>query len=656
MNDYLFQVAMVINTSHDNFYDNLMNIVIYILGCDMKKVIALSVQEIMQNIENKIKLEFTEKEIQKAIIKGMKKNYIFESSDEYPSKYSLGEEGIKKIHLDNLDKFSECVDAYIKTYEISSGFTNEKISELIQKFLYGCIGENIDILVLIVRGEYEENADKVHGFNNAERKIINDFLDWENEEKDEILFRLISFSVDYSRLTVKKSTKQFNDLLKGKVFYLDANIFFRLMGINNLKRKETTQKFIEKCKEENIKLLYTNITRQEIFDSLDYHVGELKKFVQLYRGYGSALNNALKQENMEKGFYMEYYHWARRENSFGKFEEFKSYLKSQFYQCSAGISCEEIDTYEIDNNLVEDLMNKKQNKTGHDNVVIDIKNLCHVKNKRKKNSGNIVSWNTKYYLITADHRLIEWVDEKYSPRNPIAVLPSVWYSLILKLKGREKDGYQSFIEFIKLRYIQEDTSPRIMQVLNAICQKTSNGELQDRLLDEIYDNNKEFNALSKVSKDDVEKLVDEKYDNILEKERAEAYAEGKNIGEKGIIETALNNREIGMKIGHIEEQINQINRNLVTEAQYKSRKNKFIIIGGNIIVYLLALLLFSIVPYQVIKDYKWFISILPAFFTYILSSNFFLLRYKDIYDELRFEKKNELDDLQAQLEKLEKEK
>lgn len=657
MNDYLFQVAMVINTSHDNFYDNLMNIVIYVLGCDVEEAIALSVQDIMQNIENKIKLEFTEKEIQKAIIKGMKKNYIFENSDVYPSKYSLSEAGIKKIQLDNLEKFSECVDEYIKTYEICSEFSNEKISELIQKFLYGCIGENIDILLLIVRGEYEENANKIQGFNNAERKIINDFLDWENDKKDEILFQLISFSVDYSRLTVKKSTKQFNDLLKGKVFYLDANIFFRLMGINNLKRKETTQKFIEKCKEENIKLLYTNITRQEIFDSLDYHVGELKRFVQLYRGGGSALNNALKQENIEKGFYMEYYHWARREHSFGKFEEFKTYLKSQFYQCSTGIGCEEIDTYEIDNNLVEGLMNKKQGKTGHDNAEIDIKNLCHVKSKRKKSSGDMVSWNTKYYLITADHRLIEWVDEKYSPRNPIAVLPSVWYSLILKLKGREKEGYQSFLEFIKLRYIQEDTSPRIIQVLNAICQKTPNGELQDRLLDEIYDNNQEFNALSKVSKkDDIEKLVDEKYNNILEEERAKAYAEGKDAGEKGISETALNNREIGVMIGRIEEQIKQINRNLVDEAQDKSRKNKFIIIGGNIIVYLLALLLFSIVPFQVIKEYKWFISLLPAFFTLILSNNFFLLRYNDIYNELCFKRKNELDDLQEQLEKLKKEK
>ena len=31
MNDYLFQLAMVINTSYENFHDNLLNIIIYVI-------------------------------------------------------------------------------------------------------------------------------------------------------------------------------------------------------------------------------------------------------------------------------------------------------------------------------------------------------------------------------------------------------------------------------------------------------------------------------------------------------------------------------------------------------------------------------------------------------------------------------------------------
>ena len=34
------------------------------------------------------------------------------------------------------------------------------------------------------------------GYTNEQRRIINDFLDWDDKEKNEILFRLIAFSVD----------------------------------------------------------------------------------------------------------------------------------------------------------------------------------------------------------------------------------------------------------------------------------------------------------------------------------------------------------------------------------------------------------------------------------------------------------------------------
>lgn len=656
MNDYLFQLAMVINTSHDNFYENLMNIVIYILGYDVDNVVSLCIQEIANDIEKKIKLEFTEKEINKAIKRGIQKDYIIESSDEVPSKYFLGEPGIKKIHMDKLDKFSCCIDEYIEKYDICNEFTNDKVKELIHKFLYGCIGENINILVLIVRGDYSEKINDIQGFNNAERKIINDFLDWKNDEKDEILFRLISFSVDYSRLTVKKSAKQFSDLLKGKVFYLDANIFFRLMGINNLRRKETTQKFVDKCKEEHIKLLYTNLTRQEIFDSIDFHISELKKFVKSYRGYGSALNTALEKENIEKSFYMEYYHWAKRNDSFRQFDDFKSYLKSQFYKCCDGISCEEVGTIEISSNHVQSLLDKKKQRAGYDNVVIDIKNLSHIKEKRRKSRGDVVSWNTKYYLISADHRLIEWVDETFSPRNPIAVLPSVWYSLILKLKGREKEGYQSFLEFVKLRYVQDNGPQKIQHILSAICDKTSNGELQDRLLDEIYDSNQEVNAMSKLKEEDIEALVDEKYDNILEEERTKAYAEGKDIGERKIAETAENNREIGIKIGKIEEKIDQTEKELNLKSQRIVMRNKVISVLIIVAIYITVFLLCGIAPVQFLKKWKWFLPIITVPLTALLSGKFLPINHETVHKEQRFKKENELKDLQNELEELRKRK
>lgn len=351
MNDYLFQLAMVINTSYENFHDNLLNIIIYVMSSQESDVDAMSISAIAGCIDKNVRLEFTEKEITKAMRLGLAKGLIFKTPDSKKELYSLSEKGIQRIHFENVQLFSDIIDQYMEIYQVNESYSNENVKDLIHKFLYGSIGENISVLLSVVEGKYETSNDVTEKFNNEERKIINDFLDWNNREKNDVLFRLISFSVDYSRLTVKKNSRQFNNLLNGKVFYLDANIFFRLMGINNLKRKETTQKFIAKCKEEKIKLMYTNITKQEIFDSIDFHINELKKFTASYRGQGSSLNKALEYANIEKSFYMEYYHWAKINNSFNRFGEFKSYLKTQFYHCCEGIECEDVGAFNVDDNL-----------------------------------------------------------------------------------------------------------------------------------------------------------------------------------------------------------------------------------------------------------------------------------------------------------------
>ena len=49
-----------------------------------------------------------------------------------------------------------------------------------------------------------------------------------------MLYEIVSFAVDYCRLTVKKDKANFATFLKGKTFYLDTNIIFRMMGLNNL--------------------------------------------------------------------------------------------------------------------------------------------------------------------------------------------------------------------------------------------------------------------------------------------------------------------------------------------------------------------------------------------------------------------------------------
>lgn len=653
MNDYLFQLAMVINTSYENFHDNLLNIIIYVMSSQESDVDAMSISAIAGCIDKNVRLEFTEKEITKAMRLGLAKGLIFKTPDSKKELYSLSEKGIQRIHFENVQLFSDIIDQYMEIYQVNESYSNENVKDLIHKFLYGSIGENISVLLSVVEGKYETSNDVTEKFNNEERKIINDFLDWNNREKNDVLFRLISFSVDYSRLTVKKNSRQFNNLLNGKVFYLDANIFFRLMGINNLKRKETTQKFIAKCKEEKIKLMYTNITKQEIFDSIDFHINELKKFTASYRGQGSSLNKALEYANIEKSFYMEYYHWAKINNSFNRFGEFKSYLKTQFYHCCEGIECEDVGAFNVDDNLVDDLMTKKQHKTGHENVICDVKNIVHIKEKRRRSNGEKISWNTKYYLITADHKLIDWVDERYSPRNPIAVLPSVWYSLMLKLNGREKEGYESFIEFIKVKYIQDVDVNGFNRIINTICEKTTNGELQDRLLDEIFDGNEQNNKLGDLSEEETITLIDDTYENILDNVRQEGVLQGKEIADSDKKKLEDNGRENGKKIGRLEEKIRNFEKECVSTAKKRRKRNIILAALTVTIVYVLFFIcIVKFIPIPTMKKYRWLISLIPAGLLGTILLQIFPLTYQENYENVKFERKNELEEMEERLREL----
>ena len=65
-----------------------------------------------------------------------------------------------------------------------------------------------------------------------------------------------------------------------------------------------------------------------------------------------------------------------------------------------------------------------------------------------------------------------------------------------------------------------------------MCEKTSNGALQDMLFEEIADNNQQINELSFNDNHTIEKLVDKVYDDVLENTKNEGYISGKNVGEK----------------------------------------------------------------------------------------------------------------------------
>ena len=238
---------------------------------------------------------------------------------------------------------------------------------------------------------------------------------------------------------------------------------------------------------------------------------------------------------------------AMKNGIHGHYDDFHKYLQKEFYELTNEIRTVDADNIQIQEGMLDDYLGWKDGKTTKENAEYDIKNLIFVDKIRKQKSDTI-GWNVGEYLITADHKLIKWADRNFSKENPIAVLPSVWYSMLLKLQGRAKNDVKAFSEFIKIRYIQDKPTENIQYLINKVCQKTTNGALQDMLFDEIAENNKQINELSFESDERIDEIVNQAYDDILETTKKEGYASGEEIGRESGYNQGISK---GEKIGRI---------------------------------------------------------------------------------------------------------
>ena len=591
MNEYLFRLALVINTSHSRFNDNLANIVVYILFMSRDSSALMSVSEIQTGIRKKLGLEFTTKEITQCIVENTS---LFVGS--VKDKISLSEDGAKKIHEGRNREISCVFEKYRITYEISMPIG--KLSKLLYGFLYKSLKQNIVDLLTVVRSvDSNRNASlSLDGYSDGQRKIINDFIDWDDKEKNELLFRLIAFAVDYCRLTVKKDSNSFNTLLQGKVFYLDANIIFRMMGLNNAERQEVVLRFIEKCKESGIKLKYTSLTRREILDSISYHVASIKNYLQLYRGKGLAINKLHESANGSDGFMEAYLKWCGKTDGYGKFDSFEQSLKSDFYSCIRGVVCEDVSGVCASQDEIDGYFAAKNGNTSIETAKYDIKNIHHIMKQRER-AASPGGWNTKEYLISADHKLIDWASKTFVPTNPVVVLPSVWYSVILKITGRSVDDERSFVEFVKLRYMQNSAEENVRFIISEVCNRTTDGVLQDMLFTEISESNRITNGLSSISQDAITEIVEQTYENVLDRTKNEGYCEGKELGiAEGKALGYKDGEEIGLsrgeKIGRLKQRRDQIEASATKRAIKIYKKNKRITI---IVCALVCIVTFCIV-------------------------------------------------------------
>lgn len=513
----------------------------------------LLINEIIDSIKNKYGLEFTEEEVNNSI-NFKKGKYIKVYFDKHQNNFSgnihtvedklfsITEEGREKISKNTAKSFNSIINTFICEKNLS--ISVEKMSDLLSKFIYGTINYNINDLISLCNEKIENISNFVEfkgiEFTNSEKDLINEFLYWDSSKKNKLLHRLISFSIDFCMLTMKRDVNSFKSVFNGKVFYLDSNIIFRFMGVNNERRQQSIKSFVDICKKNNIKLKYTSETLSELNSSIDFHIKHLSQNLNGFENFdNNIMNNFVSKFNNSDDYFELYYKWRSKNKNCNSINDFKHWMKMKLNEC--------LQNFEIDRESEIILLNKKNEITtciselgkikykelsdyNSKILEVDAGNYIFIQHKRAAEKGKDY-FTLNNYLITSDQSLVIYDREKRKDKPPIITLPSIWQSLLLKIFGRTDNDYDSFIEFIALRKNIDNLEMEIqLSLLEKIRQSNEIDEIKELALvkiNEIIENGfSRFIEDSEVSEEKISVCVADTLENA------------KDIYEKNVIKNA----------------------------------------------------------------------------------------------------------------------
>ena len=441
----------------------------------------LTLSELVNTIEETMGLMFSEDEIS-PIVKD--ENVFVEvlnrSSEDI--KYNLQEKRYNTLCSKSIDEIDNVIETYFSTQVDSSvHFTKDSFKDLIYRYLHSILNTNISTYIQFVNPAKMVTIPKLSSeqFEDEEVDLINSFVKWDDETKNKALFKLINYCIEYAIVVNNSSEDVLSKSLRTKVFYLDNALLYRALGINGETRKKRTTSFLKKCKESGQKFVISKYTRQEFFNTVDYHLSQLNSSTP----FGRITPQVFKQYANGDGFYQFYHEWRNGRINYS-FDLFKTHIHSLYKDLvkqfdieeNFNVPFDEKDEPAIINTYKNEIQNiKRTNK--HEPHLIDARNMYWIECVRDGNNIDVAS--TKYYFVTSDQKLQTW-DGEHSVNQPLTLLPSQWMGLILKYVSRSSDDYKSFISFMNLpkdnSVISEDELQSVMAGISEMTEEFSKQE------------------------------------------------------------------------------------------------------------------------------------------------------------------------------------
>lgn len=472
---------------------------------------GLTTQELLDNIQQKYCLEFTQDEVKAAYGK------CRDTKIDKAGKWHIAANRANGIVRAESPERELCRLSEKAVDELSIAMRPADLEQLIKNYLYHCFNSSVDMILSLVEGRQRRDYSDFEA-SDEEIEAIDKFLSWDNQKKDGLVYKLVSYCYIYCSLTTKKNSLLTKNIFRGKRFCLDTNILFRLAGVNNDDRKRSTVSFIEKCREAGIGLYCTNQTVDELFRVIKSKVIMVRDIAR-----GQEPIDAEELGAYGNDFYNIYCDWCRDpRNRCGDFVSFQNHLNDTLVEILDRLDVEEFDDYSVisGNEFEAYFASLRDYKAGHarrtpneSSVAVDVNNYMYVLGKRKARTRGSI-FDTNEFLVSADHRFINWAAEK-NRGIPVVVLPSVWLTILLRFTGRSADDYKAFCAFMELRTHEGPEKSEVFTILRSLNCYASNKELRRRIVCEILDNREEYELQDEESTD---KSIHDAFDKVREDE------------------------------------------------------------------------------------------------------------------------------------------
>lgn len=513
--DKVLRISLIMQdqsaTTVDKYICKLVEFVIYTSEGKL-----LTAVDLCKSINEQFKLEFDVDELKKAIKNKSRGRIVYINNA-----YSITEKVEEQLseQVDPITMLKEYINQFIE--ECNKQYDKDELLNELQKYLYYSFNSSLSNLLGILDNKPLSAMNELIVSNELVVQI-NEFISWDNDGKNKLLYNIISSSYEYCMLTTKKDTLLSSKIFRGKHFFLDANIIFRMTGINKDERKFVTESFVKKCNDLGIELFYTSETLSELYRVLEKQIKYIKF---LTRGQAPVDPDVLKEINGSyeiNDFYIFYYNWCKK-NSFDDMTSFYNHLlglvrnvieKLKYIEIPNISLSKDKDNYEEQCSSLNQfkLLKRPNKKNSPEGLRTDINNILYIISLRKKaQSQNL--WQINDFIVSADQLLTKWAQSAYSG-VPIVVIPSTWLSIMLRFSGRSSDDYKSFCLLMGLRQHNDDESKipiNTVDLLKALSEKTTDAQLKQCIIEELIAN-KSINNID--SSSDYSLCIDNAFEKI----------------------------------------------------------------------------------------------------------------------------------------------